>query len=592
MCFICKLSFGITKSFSLHANTEHGLDLQELEKHLLMQREYSSAIIQRNMDESPQISFLEPVDVDTPAQQQQQQPLISSSTATELSGMESQDNQSTNTQQSAAISTGATNINSSASSLSSTSSTSPSTLSSPCCTSNSTLTTSNTTTTTPREMPQIISSPHDEEQQSYSSMYDSTTSSVASTSTTITTTTPTLSSLNLDKSKTNNYNINESVTSDNLTTNIATSTITVTSSATCSVAKIVSSSSTTTTTKSALTFSSTPHSSSTSSSTGVDLSTSTGNLATEAISTDSLVNLNKLNNDNSNHNDSIEPQPHDMITTHSSLSPKSLHITPSHQSAAAAASLNTNMMSDFLQQHLQRLTTERITADEDSQHKNLDNDNLSWSQPSANTFPIPATAANASVAQISSLHASLAALNSEQNSSSVKLISKFLQHQLVAAQQQQQQQHQKQLSSHSLNHAEAFMNQANVSTTNTTTSMHNVCPEHPDFKGIDCKTCEMLDAHQNFKPSPQVTPQRSPTNSGIAAAAAAAAAAAGLGLLTAANKLSMSPNHSLNANTLPTGLNVPLNTPPINNPASAASFTIGACSDHINGRPLGVECAR
>ncbi|XP_050339761.1 zinc finger protein 2 isoform X3 [Bactrocera neohumeralis] len=63
MCFICKLSFGNTKSFSLHANTEHQLTLQAKEQHLL-NREYSSVIIQpQNMDERPQISFLEPIDV-------------------------------------------------------------------------------------------------------------------------------------------------------------------------------------------------------------------------------------------------------------------------------------------------------------------------------------------------------------------------------------------------------------------------------------------------------------------------------------------------------------------------------------------------
>lgn len=62
MCFICKLSFGNTKSFGLHASSEHALNLQECEK-MLLSREYSSAIIQRNGDEKPQISFLEPLDV-------------------------------------------------------------------------------------------------------------------------------------------------------------------------------------------------------------------------------------------------------------------------------------------------------------------------------------------------------------------------------------------------------------------------------------------------------------------------------------------------------------------------------------------------
>jgi hypothetical protein len=61
MCFICKLSFGTTKLFSAHANSEHKLNLNDSEKMLLC-REYSSAIIQKNADENLQISFLEPLD--------------------------------------------------------------------------------------------------------------------------------------------------------------------------------------------------------------------------------------------------------------------------------------------------------------------------------------------------------------------------------------------------------------------------------------------------------------------------------------------------------------------------------------------------
>ena len=61
MCFICKLSFGNTKLFSSHANSEHKLNLNDSEKMLLC-REYSSAIIQKNNDDNSQISFLEPLD--------------------------------------------------------------------------------------------------------------------------------------------------------------------------------------------------------------------------------------------------------------------------------------------------------------------------------------------------------------------------------------------------------------------------------------------------------------------------------------------------------------------------------------------------
>lgn len=61
MCFICKLSFGNAKLFSSHASAEHKLNLSESEKMLLC-REYSSAIIQKNVDDISQISFLEPLD--------------------------------------------------------------------------------------------------------------------------------------------------------------------------------------------------------------------------------------------------------------------------------------------------------------------------------------------------------------------------------------------------------------------------------------------------------------------------------------------------------------------------------------------------
>lgn len=61
MCFICKLSFGMAKLFSSHASSEHKLNLSESEKVLLC-REYSSAIIQKNADDISQISFLEPLD--------------------------------------------------------------------------------------------------------------------------------------------------------------------------------------------------------------------------------------------------------------------------------------------------------------------------------------------------------------------------------------------------------------------------------------------------------------------------------------------------------------------------------------------------
>ena len=70
MCFCCKLSFGHTKSFQLHASAEHALCATQAELQLLS-REYSSAIIQRCADEKPQISFLEPL---TGAQEVEEEP--------------------------------------------------------------------------------------------------------------------------------------------------------------------------------------------------------------------------------------------------------------------------------------------------------------------------------------------------------------------------------------------------------------------------------------------------------------------------------------------------------------------------------------
>uniref|UniRef100_A0A0L8GG66 C2H2-type domain-containing protein n=1 Tax=Octopus bimaculoides TaxID=37653 RepID=A0A0L8GG66_OCTBM len=60
MCFICKLSFGYTKSFIAHAIGEHSMDLNEEEK-AIMSRKNASAIIQGvGKHKKPLMSFLEP----------------------------------------------------------------------------------------------------------------------------------------------------------------------------------------------------------------------------------------------------------------------------------------------------------------------------------------------------------------------------------------------------------------------------------------------------------------------------------------------------------------------------------------------------
>lgn len=61
MCFICKLSFGIINSFTLHASAVHNLTLGDLEKYVLHKQGHSSAIIQTNKDKKIEIAFLKPM---------------------------------------------------------------------------------------------------------------------------------------------------------------------------------------------------------------------------------------------------------------------------------------------------------------------------------------------------------------------------------------------------------------------------------------------------------------------------------------------------------------------------------------------------
>lgn len=60
MCFICKISFGYTKSFVTHATSEHHLDLVEEESRLLGQKNVSAIIQGVGKDKEPLLSFLEP----------------------------------------------------------------------------------------------------------------------------------------------------------------------------------------------------------------------------------------------------------------------------------------------------------------------------------------------------------------------------------------------------------------------------------------------------------------------------------------------------------------------------------------------------
>merc|ERR550539_1532629 len=61
MCFICKLSFGNTKSFIALCKDEHGLEFNEEEREMLKLDNVSALIQQVGKDKAPLLSFLEPV---------------------------------------------------------------------------------------------------------------------------------------------------------------------------------------------------------------------------------------------------------------------------------------------------------------------------------------------------------------------------------------------------------------------------------------------------------------------------------------------------------------------------------------------------
>lgn len=61
MCFICKLSFGYSKSFVAHAMGDHNLALQEDEKDILGHKNASAIIQCVGKEKEPLVSFLEPV---------------------------------------------------------------------------------------------------------------------------------------------------------------------------------------------------------------------------------------------------------------------------------------------------------------------------------------------------------------------------------------------------------------------------------------------------------------------------------------------------------------------------------------------------
>ncbi|XP_031781828.1 zinc finger homeobox protein 4 isoform X2 [Nasonia vitripennis] len=68
MCFICKLSFGYTKSFVAHAQGEHQLTLMDDERQILSHSSASAIIQAIGRNKQPIVSFLEPVSTATCSQ--------------------------------------------------------------------------------------------------------------------------------------------------------------------------------------------------------------------------------------------------------------------------------------------------------------------------------------------------------------------------------------------------------------------------------------------------------------------------------------------------------------------------------------------
>lgn len=61
MCFICKLSFGYSKSFVAHAMGEHNIGLNEEEREIMSQQNISAIIQGVGKEKEPLLSFLEPI---------------------------------------------------------------------------------------------------------------------------------------------------------------------------------------------------------------------------------------------------------------------------------------------------------------------------------------------------------------------------------------------------------------------------------------------------------------------------------------------------------------------------------------------------
>ncbi|XP_051862212.1 zinc finger protein 2 isoform X3 [Drosophila albomicans] len=464
MCFICKLSFGNVNSFSLHAKAEHALNLVELEQQLL-KREYSSAIIQRNMDEKPQISFLQPLDP------------VNADVGDSGNGC--------NLVETSAV-------------------------------------------IAPKRCPPDSDGNDDHRNDDDDNISDD-------------------GENDIEKDDEKKENADKTIAISKVAVN---STVKLSSSnpATIKTNNTPSKSTSyntntirTTTTTSTLTSTTAPSSQSSSSSTNLMCVSSASISAPALASASLLIDMEVLQQksddsplatrtDNLSSDKLIPIEPTSFMSSISPTSrPHPADAAHSNHSTAEAADASeaigagaASTAADILHQHLISLQGQQQSV-----------------HSTGGIFPPIEAPAHT---HLSSFHASLAALAAnEQNARSVKLLSDFLQQQLQNQQQQQ------------------------------LLMLPSKCPEHTDFKGVDCKTCELIDIQTRTKSpgtlqsSTQCQPQRSPNTSSS-------------GGLTTPMPMPISPSASSAVN--------------MGSTTTASSFTIGACSDHINGRPQGVDCAR
>uniref|UniRef100_A0A1B0AXX2 C2H2-type domain-containing protein n=1 Tax=Glossina palpalis gambiensis TaxID=67801 RepID=A0A1B0AXX2_9MUSC len=569
MCFICKLSFGITKSFSLHASIEHGLSLQELEKYLLLQREYSSAIIQRNMDEKPQISFLEPMDTATSSLLHiESQPTTHASrqmtvidregeTALEVktftdivSNDEGDDDESDNVNNKTTNTFASVNQFSDPAKISL--STAPAAM------------ISTTVDTSQSHSDKKSSTQLPDHRQHLKYFYDDSTTDVCSilTNSNILT----LGSSNLEKLKSINTNTNTSTTIDVTNNNTGGSPLNrFIIAAACTKSSLTVKRASEKPMGSSLTVHNLPapdsliNENDNANENNNDHVNDNDNDNDSDIDNDGIDNVSVNNNGNSSITKTIEKKSHQKLNLGSSnINHKSL-------------SLPYNITADtFLKQRLQKISTANegrilnspvqadgndIPTDDDVDKSDALTAHLSQlSIP--HSFSSPLLSLKSSVISMStpesvhlnSLEASLPTLSSEKNSNKAKFLNEFLQHQLNTMYLQQQ----------SLPRLINKLSDTSIAMFNTTsppapTSAANACPHHTDCKGIDCKSCELLEIQQHFKQSASVMPQLSPTAPSIVTAAAAAAA--GLGLLSATNTISPPSNVIVNSSVLTGTLN-------------------------------------